>query len=220
MSWLSQLFNPGNPAADASNQQISMMETQQQQHDTAVAQGKKAIDSAFQQFTPNYFNGVATAYQNAYNPQLDNQYAQAKDKMIAALAGGDQLDSSTGAYQMGQLDKTYGTARANIANQATDAENQLKSTVSNTETNLYGLNSQAADPLQMASSAQAQAGAIVAPQSYPTLSNVFGDALNTASTALRANMNSMYPGVGGYGSAPAGGGAAPIGSGGQVAYGQ
>lgn len=210
MSWFSSFFNPGNPAAGPANAQIGYMEQQQAQHDSAVKQGKSAIDTAFQQFTPDYFNGVSTAYENAYNPQLTDQYNVAKDKMIGALAGGDQLEGSTGAYQMGQLDKTYGTARANIANSATDAANSMRTTVNNAKSNLYSLNEQTADPLTMATQAQASSGAIVAPQAYPQLSNVFGDALNSAAVGMRANAGSMSPYYG-YGMGAAPGGYAPIG---------
>jgi hypothetical protein len=42
----------------------------------------------------------------------------------------------------------------------------------------------------MASQAQAQAGALVSPQSYPTLSNVFADGLSGFATANKANKES------------------------------
>jgi hypothetical protein len=50
-----------------------------------------------------------------------------------------------------------------------------------------------ADPLTMASQAQAQAGTIVSPQSYPTLSNVFADGLSGFATANNTNKQSMNP---------------------------
>jgi hypothetical protein len=74
------------------------------------------------------------------------------------------------------------------------------------------LNSAAADPLTIASQAQSTAGAIVAPQSYPSLSNVFGDALNSVATAQRPNAYSNNPWYSPYANIPP----APIGGGSAV----
>jgi hypothetical protein len=97
---------------------------------------------------------------------------------------------------LAQLDKAYANSQSDIANQAPDAENSFNSNVDNTKTNLYTMNANAADPLTTAAQAQASAGAIVAPQSYPTLSNVFGDALSPFATANKTNSQSMTPGHG------------------------
>jgi hypothetical protein len=219
MSWFSDWWHGGNNGAqNAANQQIQMMEAQQAKHDAAVSQGKQSIDQAFQQFTPDYFSGYTKSYMDAYNPQLTNQYNQAKQKMIATLAGNDQLEGSTGAYSLGNLDKTYGTAQADIANRAQDATNSFRSTVNNSKNQLYGLNAAAADPLTMATQAQSTAGALVSPQSYPTMANVFGDALGSVATGASAYVNrGPYAGYGGY---PYGGYGptltAPIGGGGSA----
>jgi hypothetical protein len=182
----------GDNGAAAAQQQTQLMEDQQAKHDTNVAAGKTSIDSAFSQFDQPYFDKYAQSYKDVYNPQLTDQYGIAKDKMYAMLAGNDQLGGSVGNNSLAQLDKTYANNQTDIANKATDSENAFKASVDNTKSQLYTQNASAADPLTMASQAQASAGAIVAPSSYPTLSNVFGDALNSVSTAGKANAYSMY----------------------------
>lgn len=177
------VFGGGQPAASAANNQIALMEAQQRQHDAAVQQDTGAVKDAFSQFTPDYYSNFENTYENAYDPQLTDQYNIARDKETAQLAGTDQLEGSSGAYQMGQLDKAYGTAQGQIANSAADATNSLRSTVNNSENNLYSLANQAVDPLSFASQAQQSAGAIVAPQSYPTLGSVFGAALSPLASA-------------------------------------
>jgi hypothetical protein len=115
----------------------------------------------------------------------------------------------SGARDTADLYQDYAGARANIANSAVDAANSLKSTVDNAKTNLYGLAEQAVNPLQMAQDAQGSASAIVAPQSYPTLGNVFSDALGPVAGAVKtqsqatnqyAPSNGLAP-IGGQGSA-------------------
>jgi hypothetical protein len=198
-------------AGAAATQQAQLMEQQQAKHDAAVTQGKQSIDDAFSQFNDPYYDSYGQTYKDTYNPQLDQQYALAKDKLIAKLAGTDQLGSGVGNNAIALQDQTYNNSKADIANHATDAENSLRSAVDNTKSNLYTENNATADPLTMASQAQSQSGAIVAPQSYPTLGNVFADGLNSVATATKANSQSMTP----YftptqNSAPSGGGGSAV----------
>jgi len=167
----------------------------QQQQKRADAQKKdiSAIDTAFAPFDDNYYRGFTNAYENNLNPQLDFQYNRAGDQLAAGLAGTDQDQGSTGARKTADLYQTYEGARGNIANQAYDATNQLRSTVDNAKTGLYGLAQQAIDPLTMGEQAQASAGSIVAPQAYPTLGNVFSDVLGAGAAGLKTNQQSMSP---------------------------
>lgn len=192
MSWLSNLFDGGQKAnAAAVQSQNDLINAQQAKHDSAVAAGKSNIDSAFAQFTPDYYSGVSKAYEDAYQPQLTDQFNIAKDQLIAQLAGNGTLESTVGANATGQLQKSYGTEQAQIADQGQSAANSMKNTVSNAETNLYNMNASAADPSAAATQAQASAGSIVSPQSYPTLSNVFGAVLSPFAAAQKSASNSM-----------------------------
>lgn len=210
MSWLSDLFSGGGtPAADAANQQNQMLENRVSAHDDAVRKGKKSIDDAFAGFDDSYFDNYGQTYRDAYMPALADQYGQARDKITATLAGNDQLDSTVGAHTLARLGKTYNDNQVDIGNKSLDATNTLKSNVSGAKTNLYNMNASAADPLTSATQAQAAAGSIVSPQSYPGLGNVFGDALSSVATFGKANQNSMNPIYGG-GATPQGPGAAPL----------
>jgi hypothetical protein len=153
MSWLSSLFSNDQPYVAAANQQTKLMEDQQAKHDADVAAGKASIDSAFGQFDPAYYDRYKQTYLDAYNPQLNDQYGIAKDKLISTLAGRDTLESSVGANALAQLDKTRNNAEIDIGNSATDAANGLRSKVDSTKSNLYGLNASSADPLTSASRA-------------------------------------------------------------------
>jgi hypothetical protein len=181
-----------NQAAAAAQQQEQMLQQQQAQQTAAIQQGQQAIDSAFSQFTPSYYSGVTSAYDNAYQPQLTNQYNTAKDQLVAQLAGNGTLQSTVGANALSQLEGTYNTDQAQINDQGVSAAENLQNTVSNDETNLYNMNQASADPSASATQAQAQAGALVAPQSYPTLSNMFSAALAPAASATKAATNSLY----------------------------
>lgn len=200
------LFGSSGPSAqDLALQQQQQTQAQEDQRQAAVSQGRTAIDSAFSQFTPDYYNNYTKAYTAAQDAPLADQYGIAKDSLTAALAGRDTLGSSSGNNAQAQLDKTNEDAQASIGNAATDATNQLKSNVSNQQNALYAENAAAADPLAAASAAQAAGGAIVAPQSVPQMSNVFGAALAPFATAAKVNSTSLYPTTGQNFNAPVSG---------------
>ena len=146
-------------------------------------------------------------YTGYYQPQLDRQYGEALDKMKASLAGRGALDSTVGGAEMAKLARTNAEARTNIANEATDAANKLRSTVENEKTNLYNLNEASADPQAINAQAIGQATALVAPPTYSPLGTVFADALNSINNFASAYSNrptrsyqSPYSTPSGYGS--------------------
>jgi hypothetical protein len=178
---------------NAANAQAAQIDAQQKAHDAAVAQGRSAIDTAFQPFDQNYFKGVSTAYNNYYTPQLAEQYSIGRDSLTAALAGNDTLGSTAGANAMAQLQKARDTTQSDIASRGQDAANSAQATVNNAKTNLYGLNAAAADPLMAQEQATAQTGALVSPTSYPSLGNVFGSVLSPLASAGKAQAGAPYP---------------------------
>lgn len=188
------LFGSSGPSApELAAQQQAATRAQEDKRQAAITQGKSSIDSAFSQFDQPYFDNYTKTYTAAQDAPLADQYGIAKDKLTAALAGRDVLESSGGANALSQLDKTNQDAQAQIGGQAVDATNQLRSNINNTKTGLYAENANAADPLAASSEAQATAGTIVAPQTVPTLSNVFASALQPVATAAKVNSGSLFP---------------------------
>lgn len=197
------LFGSSGPSAqDLAAQQQVATQAQEDQRTAAIGQGKASIDSAFSQFTPDYYDNYTKAYTAAQDAPLADQYGIAKDSLTAALAGRDTLGSSSGNNALAQLDKTNEDAQGSIGAAATDATNSLRTNVNNSENSLYAENENAADPLAAASQAQAASGAIVAPSSVPTMSNVFAGALQPFATAAKVNSTSLYPTTGQNNNAP------------------
>src|SRR4051812_41034513 len=126
-----------NPGAAQAAEQTRLMEAQQARHDDAVKAGRSQIDSAFAAFDEPYYQRFADSYKNVYNPQLDDDYAIARDKLTATLAGRDTLDSTAGANAIAEQGKVYNRAQSDIASKSQDAANNLRSTVDSTKGNLY-----------------------------------------------------------------------------------
>lgn len=174
------------PDNSAATQEQAAIAQQQAQTDANITQGQQNIDSAFSQFTPAYYGGITSAYENAYDPQLADQYNIAQDQLTAQLAGQGMGQSSVGNNAQAQLAKTNEGEQATIADQGQNAAQSLESTVNNTENTLSAENQSAANPSLAASQAQAASGALVAPQTYPSLSNVFASALTPLASGAKA----------------------------------
>lgn len=186
-------FSSGNAAAQASAQQSQLIQQQADKRNADVAAGKGAIDTAFSQFDPKYFDEYKKSYIGKYEPDLENQFGIAKDKLYATLAGRGTESSTAGINKQAQLSKTFNDSQAGIADSAADATNQLRSNVDSTKSNLYGLNASAADPSAAATGAQAASGSIANPALAPNLSNVFAAALGPLAQANRTDRTSLYP---------------------------
>ncbi len=142
-----------------------------------ITTGKGKIDKAFQQFTPDYYNNFGKSYTNFYSPQLNDQYAQARGKLTAALAGKGTLESTAGIGMEGRLAKERDTAATTIGNEAQDAKNKLRSNVERGKSDLYALNESSADPQAINNRAIGEATALVAPPAFSPLGQVFGQFL-------------------------------------------
>jgi hypothetical protein len=188
---------PGTGAAQAALTQSQNLAAQtaanvaQQEADkeAAIRAGQGAIDNDFSQFNDDYYGGYKQSYLDAYNPQLDTQYSLAKDKAIAALANQGVLDSSIAGNALGTLTNQYGTEKATIASNADDAVNTLKSNVNAAKTNLYNLNTSAADPTTVGNQAEATATSLLPQQTLSPLGDVFAGALTPITAAAKANQN-------------------------------
>lgn len=142
-----------------------------------IAQGNTNIDNAFSQYNPAYYDTYKGAYTDAQNPQIDEQFATAKDKLIAALAGRGTLDGTVGFAKMAEAQGVNDRARIQVANEAENATADLKGRVSDKKTSLYALNQAAADPLGAQAQATGAATALAAPAATSPLGDIFANVL-------------------------------------------
>ena len=138
---------------------------------------------------------MASDYRNYYDPQIEDQYEDARKKLILGLATKGTLDSSFGQGRLADLEGKRTTAHADYANNALDAGSKARGDVENARNVLYQQNTTAADPSQAATAAAQQVKALQAPASYSPLAQLFADFLNTAATGVQAEQNG-YRGFG------------------------
>lgn len=155
-----------------------------------IKAGNAAIDSAFGQYTPEYYDRFKSTYTGNYNPEIDKQYDAATGKLTAALAGRGMLESSLSANKFGEAQTTRNTARARVANDAEVAAGDLKGKIASRKADLYSLNQAAADPEGIAAQATGAATALTAPPAYSELGQVFANVLAPLNSYMSARQNS------------------------------
>lgn len=159
-----------------------------------IAEGQKNIDNTFAQFNDPYFDKISGDYTGYYAPQLDEQYAKAREKTTLGLARTGNLNASSGAERIGDLAQAYGREQAALSERALQAANELRTKVEENRSDLYGLNRGAADPGQALSLAAGRAGTLSAPQAFSPLADVFGGLVNQGAIGL-ALESKGYPGL-------------------------
>jgi hypothetical protein len=155
----------------------AQMEMRELERQHAIDLGKIGIDSNFDKFNKKYYEGYKDDYKGYYAPQVEDQFNESTGKLTAALADRGMLESSVGNAAQAKLFKDYGQTNTNIANEALDAANKLRSTVQQQKSSLYSLNEASADPMGVNAQAIGASTALVAPPTYSPLGQLFTAAL-------------------------------------------
>ena len=171
-----------------------------------LQQGTDAVNSAFSDFTPSFYQQAAQDYTNYATPQVDQQYQNTKNNLTYALARNGLTSSGAGVQRNNSLNQQLNTNLSDIANTAQDQSNTLETNVNNQKNQLMSQVEAGAQPGQIATQAAAATSSLRAPTALPAVGNMFSDWSNTylANMAANtynpsnANLLNMFGGNGGY----------------------
>lgn len=182
-----------------SQKQANIARYEEQQRQEAIRQGTANIDSMFNsQFTDDYFKKQGQNFLDYANPQIEQQYADAKKELTYSLSRSGLLDSSVRADKEAELQKKYDLNKQQIADQALSYSTDARNNVEKSRSDLIALLNATGDAQGAANSAMSRATALSQPQAYSPLTQLFGDftsALGTQAAIEKANaMSSAYGG--------------------------
>jgi hypothetical protein len=101
-----------------------------------LQESQDKINSAFSQFSPDYFKGYADKYMAQAADDIAYQRQPAQREMAFGLARRGVVDSQSGINQAGLLAEDEGRALDKQSQSATDAATALKGNVANAKTSL------------------------------------------------------------------------------------
>lgn len=181
----------GSPPKDNS---AEIARQQANEREAKITQGKASIDEAFNVFDPAYYDKYTKAFTDNYNPEVDRQFGVARQSVKYDTARKGTTDSTAGIKQFGDLTREYGVQRQNIAGQAIDATNKLRSDVEGQKNTLYAQNTASADPALSSIQALSSAGSLGQPAQYSPLGNLFAGAINSGASYLSGQNNRLPSG--------------------------
>lgn len=165
----------------------------EQQRQYEIGQGTQGINTAFSQFTPQFYQQRAQAYQNYAMPQVAQQYQQNQQGLTYGLANRGLLGGS--AAQTGQynLDVANAQAQRQVADtgiaQSQALQQQIEGAHNQLLSNLY----QSADPSAATQGAIGTAAGFAVPSVFQPIGNAFSNFLNQYATNQLLGASSAYP---------------------------
>lgn len=151
-----------------------------------ITSGRQAIDQNFAKFDDNYYKGVQDSYTGYYQPQLDDQYGDARRALTLQLSRSGNLNGSAGARQIGKLTEAYNNNQALLGDRALAAVQAAQASVATNKSDLYNQLTASADPSAAANTAIARAQSLSTPQAYSPIGDLFSSFLNTGANAIQA----------------------------------
>ena len=151
-----------------------------------IAEGSASIDKQFGQFDDSFFDSIRQSALDFFNPQVKDQFTNTREGLIKNLARQGNLNASTGARQLGDLQKAFGEQQGVIGNRALGFATDARADVERNRSDLMASLSATADPFAAANSAAARASTLSAPKQFSPLGDLFTKFAGTAATNIDA----------------------------------
>lgn len=160
----------GGKGGDGGASQARADEQARQQR---VREGTESINKTFEQFNDGFYEKRRTDALNYYNPQVDEQFADARKKLAFSLDSAGTANSSIRAQKEAELSQLYDTGRRQVADQALSYGKQARNSVEGARGELVSSLNASGDASQAANSAIARAQALSQPDSYSPIGQLF-----------------------------------------------
>lgn len=198
-----------NDAAAAANLQLAQNQRAEEiARQNRINKGIDTVNKTFNQFDDNFYGTKSKNYLDYYNPQVDQQYGEAKQNTLFQLARQGLTDSSAGAKVYGDLARDYGNQQQSIQSGANSYAQQVRAQVEQQRNSLINQATATANPSLAASGAANAVGNLQMMEPSGGYSPLIG-LFNTFTGALAngaAGYQYQNPGVlGGLGKSSSGG---------------
>lgn len=184
----------GQPTVDNTIQQQLLAEAQaarqrEEARQARITSGIQTINNTFAPFDDNFYKGRKTAFLDYYQPQLDDQFKDARDKLTYAFSRAGTLNSTMAADEAAKLGKKYTLQLGSLVNQADGDANGLRSQIENDKSSIIGQLNSTGDAQAASNDALARTKVLAqSAPAYSPLGDIFsgvGDAIGNYANANR-----------------------------------
>ncbi len=159
----------------------------EEERQARIKTGLTSIDNTFAGFDDDFYSGRKSAFLDFYQPQIEDQFTDAKKQLTFGLARNGILNSTMAADSAGKLSKDYATNWASIVSKADADVNALKSGVANEKSALTAQLNATADADRVTNDALGRTQMLFETRpDYNPLGDIFsgvGDAFSNYNTA-------------------------------------
>jgi hypothetical protein len=139
----------------------------------AIAQGTRSIDSAFSGFDDSFFDNRAQSFVDFASPQLDDQFSDAREKLIFALTRSGNLKSLAGVEGLADLEGEKERAAQGFASEGLNLAQNARNDVESARADLTSQLLASENPGAAAESASRRAGILTQQPSFAPIANIF-----------------------------------------------
>lgn len=166
----------------------------EQARQTRVRDGTERVNQTFSQFNDDFYGGRRDAYIGYARPQLDDQFADARNKLAFHLARSGLTDSSVRAQKEAELQSMYDTHSRSIADRGEQMATDARGGVEDARANLIRTLSSTGDADAAANQAISRASALSQPKAFDPLGQLFSDFTATLGTQAAMERAEAYGG--------------------------
>lgn len=175
-------FGGGDDAAKA-------IEDQERKRAAGIEQGMAAIDQAFAGYNPAFYGGLQQKYLASALPQVGQQYRQTRNQLAFGLGQRGLTRSSAAQTLGGSLREQLASNENAVANQATQAVQDLQRRVQEQKNAVTGQLLTSANPQLARQQALETASQFSAPSLLQPVGNMFS---NWANIYMAQQVNKAY----------------------------
>jgi len=182
----------GSRGGDANAARLAETERQNNVND-----GIRNIDGIFNnQFTDDYFKGRSKAFLDYANPQLNDQFADARKELTYFLDRNGTLNSTVRTGKDAELAKLFDTNKRAVADKGLDFENSARNSVADARSGLVSQVIATGDENAAATNAQSRASLLTQPDTYEPLGQLFTTFTSGLGTQAGLEKANAYGGTG------------------------
>jgi len=154
-----------------------------------IKAGMADIDATFAGFGDDFYKNRKTAFLDFYQPQLNDQFKDARDQVTFALARNGTLNSTIAADEAAKLGKKYSLETGSLVSRAEGDASALRSNIENQKSAIKSQLNATGDVASATNDALARTKMIYEDRpDYSPLGDIFGgvgDAIGNYSAATR-----------------------------------
>lgn len=182
----------GSGAADAARAEEAARQAR-------IREGTAGINSTFDsQFNDDFYGKRRQAYLDYANPQLSQQYDDARKALTYALDRSGTSDSSIRAAREAELQRTYDNNVRSLSDTALNYENDARNNVESARASLIQQLNASADQSAAVQGATNRAAALSAPVGYSPLGQMFSSFTNALGQQAQNEQTAGLTGTSSY----------------------